>query len=150
MATAILSLVTASAFSLFYFIQSSYYRASVRETATHRASLAISRMVYGFGANGSGLRAASEVSRTDTGNGWVLNVKDVAGASSGAFEYRADLGTIVYRPASAATEHAVADSVSLADVAISQDALALSIRIGVERGRFAATRQMETIVKWRN
>ncbi|HAS81095.1 MAG TPA: hypothetical protein DCS43_00060 [Verrucomicrobia bacterium] len=150
MATAIMSLVTSSAFALFFFIQNSYYQASVQETATHRASLAISRMVYGFGVEGRGLRAASDVTRTDTGHGWVLNVKDADGASAGSFEYRSDLGTIVYTPADAATVHPVADSVSQADVEIDSDAMALSIRVGVERGRYAASKQMETIVKWRN
>ncbi len=148
-ASSITTLVLAATLGLFFFIQSTWHGNAVREAADQTVSMALNRMVYGAGGVHRGLRSSGAVTRADTGSGWRLLLSNESGAS-GFFEYRADDGTIMYHPTGAGTVVPVADSITLADAVIGPDSLVLSIQASINRGRFSATRQLDTVVRWRN
>ncbi len=148
-ASGITILVLASAMGLFFFIQRTWHETAVREAADHTVSTALNRMIYGVGGAHRGLRSSGTVTRSDTANGWRLNLTR-EGGSAGFFEYRSNDGTITYQPPNGGSPVPVADSILSADATLRASSLDLSIQAAINRGRFSATRQLNTTVSWRN
>lgn len=147
-ASAMTVLVLASALGLFLAYQTAHHDLGVRMEANRRASMALSRMVYGVGGTNAGLRAAGDVALTPGGDGWTLQVQDLDGNGAGTFRYAASTSNLWFAPPGG-DETVFAQSVA-ATALVESNALHLSVRAGVQRGRFAATQELNTAIRWRN
>ena len=142
--------VLASAWSLFISYQQIWREASVRVEANRIAALGLNRIVYGVGASPCGLRGASDAILTSSGtNGWALTYSDRSNNPAGTFRYRADAETLTYTPP-VGTEQVLAQPVSRSLASIQSNALTVSVEVDLTQGRFSATRELSTTVRWRN
>lgn len=148
-ASFMLVLVLASSLGLFISYDMFWREASVWGEANHRASMALNRMVYGIGTN-LGLRAAGDIVVTSSGQGWVLDYFDDANNPLGSYEYRSNAQSLLFTPGGGGTAMVVAQGISQAQATLQTNTLALSFTADRNQGRFSASRQLRTTVRWRN
>lgn len=144
------TIVVASALGLFISYEMFWREASVHIDANRIASMAMNRIAYGVGTN-CGLRAASAVVLTSGTNGWVLDFSDSNTNPVGTFEYESDVQTLFYTPAGmGAADMVVAEPMAHATANTQDNLLLLDFTVDLQRGRFSATRQLDTTLRWRN
>ena len=148
-AVAISTVVLASAWGLFLTYVSAQGDLTVQVEANRIATMALSRMVYGVGGANTGLRAAAAVEMDSNADGWELRVEDQDGLDTGTFEYEASQQALSFR-APDGRETRFAQSISWADAQIQSNAVVVSLRVDLRRGRHAATQELSTAMRWRN
>ena len=150
LASAMTTVVMASAWGLFLTYQAAHHDLGARVDATRMASMALSRMVYGVGSTNIGLRAAKNVVRTTNADGWELAVEDGAGRAAGVFSYVASESNLCYAPPGGTGAVGFARSIAAASAKIQTNQVVLSVRVDLRRGRFSASQQLDTAVRFRN
>lgn len=149
LASALSTLVLASALGLFLSYQWAHHDLALCVEAQRKATMALSRMVYGVGGTNRGLRTAGNIQVVAGGDGWTLQTEDDEGMAGGTYEYRASQQALFYLPAGG-TEVQFADSIAQADAAIVSNALSLNIRVDLQQGRLSTTQALNTVIRWRN
>lgn len=114
--------------------------------ADRQATLAVSRMVNGTGGR-KGLRSAvgSSVELQTISDGWNLSYVGY-GSQTNRVEYRSGARTLTLQPGGVrlgtnVVQATVSQMVGRADI---------SVRVGLNEGRFSATNEVRTRVRWRN
>lgn len=110
-----------------------------------RATLAMSRMLYGVGAR-RGLRAArgSSVALENVAGGWNLSYIGFANQTN-RIEFRSTNTTLKLQPGNIL----LGTNVVQATVTQTLSRAELMVRVGMTEGRFQATNEVRTLVRWR-
>jgi hypothetical protein len=146
MAMALLGLVIGGVYALYFSIQRFWRAASLRMEADRLATLAVNRMVYGYGDR-RGLRTAraGSVTLQMLEDGWDL-LYVTGNEQTNRFEYRASAGTLMLQPGGAV----LGKGVSNAEAVLRAQSADLRVQTHLAEGRFQAGGDFQTTVRWRN
>ncbi len=154
LASTMLGLVMAGSLSLYLMVQRTWHATSLRMYVSTQASQTLARMINGIGVN-LGLRAgrAESSSVTTSGQDWELVlVQPGPGGNdvTNRFEYVAMDKAIYFQAHNANQPIVIGRNVIASTAAMNYDAVQLMVRVAETRGRFSATNEVNTRVKFRN
>lgn len=145
-ASVILTLVVGGAVSLYLAIQRMWKVVTVHMEADRLATMAVNRIVYGYGAR-RGLRTAryGTVALQNVSGGW--NLTYVTGNSqTNRFEYRRDTESLVLQPGGVLIGQQVTNAV----VILQPFTAEIRVQTRFREGRYEAGGEYRTVVRWRN
>jgi len=149
-AISVFSLVMAAGVPAYIMCQRTWARTSAELQAAQEASLALSRMIYGVGAQ-YGLRSAmsSNVWRQTNSDGWTVSYRDISGASN-MFAYSRSARTLTYDGPATSNAVVIARNIVSATASNSANGMYLSVTCLYSEGRFSSSNAMSTFVAFRN
>jgi prepilin-type N-terminal cleavage/methylation domain-containing protein len=150
MAVLVFSIVVATAIPAYITFSRYSYMTTVSLQSSHKASMAMERMVYGVGLQ-NGLRSAlaTSVVVTAVGSNWTVSYRDVAGQGS-TFGYNGANRQLVYDGPDTTGNVVIGDCITSASVSNASGGLFMQVTAVVTNGRFKATNTMTTFVGYRN
>ena len=152
-AVSILTLVVGGAIPAFIMCLKTSTRNTVDLSTAQEASSALSRIVYGVGAQ-YGLRSAVASTVTGvpaTGNTWTVTYADIAGWTN-SFSYDGVNDVLTYSNADFPNGVNIGRNIIAANVSNMASSLGITITLTCccSNGQYCATNVMTTSVRWRN
>lgn len=139
------ALLATAGLTLYLMYQSLWRSVNLQIETERRATLAMSRMLYGVGTR-KGLRSArgSSVALENVAGGWNLTYVGFANQTN-RVEFRGTNTTLTLQPGNIL----LGTNVVQATVTQTLSRAELMVRVGITEGRFRATNEVRTLVRWR-
>lgn len=144
-AAAFTALLVTSGLTLHLMYQRLWQSVNLQIETERRATLAMSRMLYGIGTR-KGLRSArgSSVALENVTEGWNLSYVGFANQTN-RIEFRRTPKTLMLQPGNVL----LGTNVVQATVTQTLSQVELMVRVGITEGRFQATNEVRTLLRWR-
>lgn len=145
LAIAFTAAMATSGLTLYLMYQRVWQSVKLQIEADRRATLALNRMLYGVG-NRKGLRSArgSSVTLENASGGWNLSYVGFANQTN-RIEFRSAPATLTLQPGNIL----LGTNIVQASAAVTYLEAELMVRSGIAEGRFTATNEVRTLVRWR-
>jgi prepilin-type N-terminal cleavage/methylation domain-containing protein len=151
-AISVFGMVIAGTMSVFFVSNRSWYSTDIQMQCMREANMILEKMVYGAqGTNGLRSAIFTNVIVGITGSQWAVTYDTPDGANSSYYYVSADKA-ILYRDmtVSNSTAIVIGQNVHSSSVAVVTNGLSITVQVGVQDGRFAATNILTTYVRYRN
>lgn len=143
MASAVLTVVSLAAVSLFVLLQGMFFTTTLNMRAASRVNMALNKIVYGAGTTNAGIRGAAvgRVSVTNSPGDWVLVAEDIGFT----VQYDSTAGRIAN-----ANGYVYCENVATSTVNLAGGGCEIAITVEETGGGRTVSNEMSTFVMFRN